>query len=171
MPVVLIRHTKPLIANGICYGQTDIMTNAGDIPVVVEKVAHLKNPIVYSSPLRRCLILAENLSENEQIDHRLKELNFGQWEMKPWNEIVGKEAELWFANFVYTPCPDGESFHDLYLRAVSFFNEKLKTTTNDTIVVTHAGVIRALHAHVNNIPLEKSFDLKVDFGEVITLIP
>ena len=46
-----------------------------------EKV-DLKRVLIFSSSLKRCKKLASQLSKDFIIDSRLKELNFGDWEMK-----------------------------------------------------------------------------------------
>ncbi|UCS92839.1 alpha-ribazole phosphatase [Echinicola marina] len=174
MEIFLIRHTQPAIEKGICYGQTDLELASSfekDLRLVEENLPQNINfQSIYSSPLKRCKKLAVGLFGNFIIeDHRLKELDFGDWEMKAWNKIPHKELNPWMEDFVHTPCPNGESYHKLSNRGIDFLNELNKLPAGPIAIVTHAGPIRAMHAHVNNIALKDSFDLKVEYGEIIRL--
>ena len=92
MNLFAIRHTSVAVEPGICYGQTDVPV-ADSFIVEKEKLAaqlyNVEFDKIYSSPLSRCKLLAENLFQKEQIvfDERLKELNFGDWELKTWDAI------------------------------------------------------------------------------------
>lgn len=172
MELFLVRHTHVAVEKGICYGISDVPLSSDfetETNEVLHQLFHLDNPSVYSSPLKRCAILAEKLSTNVIYDTRLKELNFGKWEMKPWGEIYGPEADQWMKNFVTTKCPGGESFIDLSVRVRSFVNDLSKTNHHNVVVVTHGGIIRTILAWVQGIPLEKSFNIEVCYGQVFTI--
>ena len=57
MEIYLIRHTTPLVEQGICYGQTDLdiahnfQEEVEDIKVALQ---HFNPDKVYTSPLMRC---------------------------------------------------------------------------------------------------------------------
>ncbi|WP_186756649.1 alpha-ribazole phosphatase [Echinicola salinicaeni] len=174
MEIFLIRHTQPAINKGICYGQTDLDLAESFEKELTAVRKNIPNNInfqsVYSSPLKRCKKLAIGLFGDGIIeDHRLMELNFGAWEMKAWNKIPQEELNPWMEDFVHIPCPNGESYHELSNRGIDFLNELNKLSVGPIAIITHAGPIRAIHAHVNNIALKDSFELKVDYGEVIRL--
>lgn len=174
MEIFLIRHTQPAIKKGICYGQTDLgLANSfeKELGLIKESIPQDINfKSVFSSPLKRCKELAIRLFGNHiKEDQRLMELNFGDWEMKPWNEIPEEELNPWMSDFVHIPCPNGESYNQLSDRAIDFLNELNKLSSGPIAIITHAGPIRAIHAFVNNIALKDSFELRVDYGEVIKL--
>ena len=182
MEIYLIRHTTPHISHDICYGQSDI-TLADSFK---EELQNLRSKlpghfdVIYSSPLKRCKHLAQNLSgASIQYDERLLELNFGSWEMKRWNEIDQDALKSWMNHFVEQKTPGGESFHELWTRGTSFLqdlkrmfpakrpNESFGAQQNETIaLVTHAGIIRAIIAHILGMPLKNAFQLKIDYGAV-----
>ncbi|WP_299157556.1 alpha-ribazole phosphatase [uncultured Tenacibaculum sp.] len=171
MEIILIRHTTPNIAKGICYGQADIPladTFAEEIiPILKINELNSSNTIYYSSPLQRCKLLAQKLSDTINFDNRLKELDFGDWELKKWNDINKNELDIWMNDFVNVSTTNGESYLDLHNRTVVFLNEIKLLEKEKAIIVTHAGVIRSLWSYINNSPLEKSFDLKLDYGHII----
>jgi alpha-ribazole phosphatase len=174
MEVYLVRHTTPDIEKGICYGQADLPLAPSfpeELQSILEKHPKLKNAdSIYSSPLQRCKQLAEALEPKQlHCDPRLQELHFGDWELKPWDAIPPAEMTPWMEDFVNYPCPNGESFVNLYNRVLSFKDDLLKTNADQSIIVTHAGVIRSFLSYVNDTPLVKAFDYKVAYGEVITI--
>ncbi|RBW63124.1 alpha-ribazole phosphatase [Tenacibaculum sp. E3R01] len=173
MEIILIRHTTPDIAKGICYGQSDINIRDSFLeeikPILKEIPVNNENVTFYSSPLKRCAILAKELTTKITFDNRLKELNFGDWELKKWDEINRVDLDIWMNDFVNVPTKNGESYIDLHQRTTSFLKELKQNKTKKAIIVTHAGVIRSIWSYINNIPLEKSFDLKLAYGAIIKL--
>ncbi|WP_214983467.1 alpha-ribazole phosphatase [Tenacibaculum dicentrarchi] len=171
MEIILVRHTTPNIEKGICYGQADI----GVIDTFLEEVQPILKEVpvndtetaYYSSPLKRCKLLAEQLSDTIIFDDRLKELDFGDWELKKWDDINKPELDIWMNDFVNITVTNGESYIDLHNRTVEFLNELKSLKKQRVVIVTHAGVIRSLWAYVNNISLENSFDLKLKYGDII----
>lgn len=172
MEIYLIRHTAPHIEKGICYGKSDIEV-ADTFFAEVENIRQ-RLPCgiekVYSSPSKRCMVLAEELfpSHTIQYDDRLKELNFGEWEMQLWNEIDKTELSKWMADFVTVATPGGESYMQLHERVTDFFHSL--TEVKKLAIVSHGGVIRSILSHVNNLSLKNSFDaFSIGYGCVIGL--
>jgi alpha-ribazole phosphatase len=172
MEIYLIRHTTPDIEKGICYGQSDIPlkdTFSIEANNILKSIP--KNfDKVYSSPLQRCTQLANYIDENITIDTRLMELNFGSWELKKWEEIPDDEIQPWYDDWVNTCTNNGESYQELQNRVLSFLKE-VPTHFNRIAIVTHAGVIRSLWAHLNKKELKNSFDfLDIEYGAVLKII-
>nr|BFF37739.1 alpha-ribazole phosphatase [Tenacibaculum mesophilum] len=172
MEVILVRHTTPDISKGICYGQADIKvatTFEEEVSSILKKVpVNDADVTYYSSPLKRCKLLAKKLSANVIFDNRLKELDFGDWELQKWNDIDKKELDIWMNDFVKTPAKNGESYIDLHKRTTNFLTELTTKNHQKVVLVTHAGVMRSLWAYMNEIPLEKSFELKLNYGDTLT---
>lgn len=171
MEILLVRHTTPNIEKGICYGHADIDVQTSfskELELIKEQIQPKKTDLVFSSPLLRCKKLAESLYETVIYDDRLKEINFGDWELKKWNEIEEKALNLWMSNFVTAAPTNGEAFADLYLR-VSNFIKNLPKPSKRIVIITHAGVMRSFFCYKNNIALEKAFELKLSYGEILSL--
>lgn len=173
MKIILIRHTTPKIAKGICYGQSDLDitdTFFEEIKPILKKVS-VNNPeiVYYSSPLKRCKKLAEKLSNTIIFDNRLKELNFGDWELQNWNDINKKELDYWMSDFLKVAPTNGESYLDLHTRTTNFLLEIAKQKHKKIAIITHAGVIRSLYSFINKTSLETSFDLKLKYGQVVEI--
>lgn len=173
MEIILIRHTTPKIAKGICYGQSDLDitdTFLEEIKPIIKIVPANNNEIsYYSSPLKRCRKLAEKLSNKVIFDDRLKELDFGDWELQNWNDINQKELDIWMKDFVNVPVTNGESYMDLHARTADFLLEIAKQKHNKVVIITHAGVIRSLYSFIKKTSLENSFDLKLQYGQVLEI--
>lgn len=173
MEIYLVRHTKPNIKEGICYGVTDVSLSE-DYPISFEKI---KNELkvdetfaVYSSPLKRCCLMAEFLSPGKyKVDNRLKEISFGKWEETAWNELPLDEFEKWSSDFVNNPTPGDETFVQLQNRVVEFYDEIIKTKQDKVIIVSHAGNIRALISHILAMPLTHAFRLETSMGGITKL--
>lgn len=172
MELYLVRHTTPAIKKGICYGQADIDVTANflqEAQVILQQLTIDHNTKVYSSPLKRCKLLAEHFQKTVHYDRRLLELDFGTWELQPWNSIPKKELDPWMADYVNTCTNQGESYSQLQKRVLDFFYSIPHQPNSTTIVVTHAGVIRALLAHLLHRSLQDSFDIQVHYGHVIKM--
>ncbi len=177
MEIYLVRHTETVAENGVCYGNTNVALKKPYLDKF-QRIAgqiNIKNPLIYSSPLIRCAKLANYLNHKFQqkvfFDVRLKEMNFGQWEMKKWDEIDKDHLQLWMKDFVNQGVPGGESFVQLNNRVNQFIdNELLKIKSQrPAIIVTHAGVLRCFLCRSRNIALKDSFNITVDYGSVFKI--
>ena len=168
MEIYLIRHTTPDVAKGVCYGQTDLNL-AKTYPQEFERLkAHLPETfdLLYTSPLQRCAQLAESLASEMQVDDRLMEMDFGDWEMKPWADIPQEVLNPWMQDFVKTPVPGGESFGELIERVDAVWQEISKQDVDRILVVTHGGVIRSVLGAVLGMDPKQFFSMEIDYGGV-----
>lgn len=175
MELYLVRHTTPAIQPGICYGHAELDLSADaatEMAAVRAKLADVQPAAFYTSPLLRCRRLASALPWGEATqDARLKELHFGDWELQRWDAIPREIFDYWATRFVEHAPPGGETFRELYLRAVDFFDECADRHAGGVVVaVTHAGVIRSLLAHALKLPLENVPGFHLDFGGVTKLM-
>ena len=173
MDIYLVRHSAVYNPNKLCYGQSEIPLEENftqDFDWLEEELTDVLkiNSIFYSSVLRRCTKMAAYLSkDNYIIDDRIKELNFGDWELTAWDNINNKDLNRWMADFVNFTVPNGENFVTLSKRCIQFWEEiKEQSNFDNIIIVTHAGVIRSLLAHILNFPLDKAFDLQIDYSSI-----
>lgn len=137
------RHPRPIGAEGRCIGARS------DLAVDPRKAKRLGHRIrafarrhglpraVACSPLRRCRAVGEWLRRwgfQLRIDERLRELDFGAWDGRPWHEIPQTEIDAWVSAFsAYRP-GGGESLNDLFARLRS---------PGCALLVGHAGWITA----------------------------
>lgn len=176
MEIYLVRHTETTCEKGICYGQSDVNLVHPFESVFENILSQLPSEaIILSSPLKRCVTLAKYIQNNIKTisyeeDKRLMEMNFGDWEMKKWNDISPEQLNPWMEDFVNIRVSNGESFVDLHKRVSDFLSEqKSKPTDIPLIIIAHAGVIRSILCYHSSLPLKDAFQNKVDFGEVIKI--
>ena len=173
MKLICIRHTSVAVPKGICYGQSDVGL-AESYPVERMKISNQlpEHSIdrIFCSPLSRCQTLAKDLFPEYEIvlDDRLKELNFGQWEMQTWDSISQtEEAKSWFNDFVAVTCPGGESFNDQINRTADFLDELKQLNFTSVVVVAHGGILRSIHCLIKGTTPLDAFKSKVDYGEIV----
>lgn len=150
MKLWLVRHARPLIAAGVCYGATDVPADAQQTQATAARLAPLLPPglAVRTSPLLRCSALAEQLHALRpdlplQVDSRLREMDFGCWEGQRWDDIPRVAFDDWTADFGEARFGGRESVNEL-LRRVAVAREDVLAKGQDALWVTHAGVLRAL---------------------------
>lgn len=174
MEIYLIRHTEPLIDKDVCYGQTDVPIDKTIFEQTTNDMLSLlpeKADALYSSSLMRCSHLAQYLQTKYKdlvADHNslLKELDFGDWENKKWDDINQIDLQKWMNDFVNETVPGGESFIDLHHRTKLFLCLLNKSNYTSVIVVTHAGVIRSVCSHIQQTLLKDAFSITCNYGSV-----
>ncbi|WP_165901835.1 histidine phosphatase family protein [Reinekea marinisedimentorum] len=167
----LIRHDAVAV-RGICYGQTDIDAAIAYTESAQKVKAHLPATpaVVYSSPLKRCAKLAEACFPAQHIafSPELMEVNFGDWEMKPWSEISRASIDRWAQSPTSFQFPNGEHLLAFQHRVEAIYTE-LTGLPQDTCVFTHGGVIRLMQALRANEPWQNWLQTPAPFAGVVEL--
>lgn len=123
---------------------------------------------VITSPSRRCMRTAEALGLSYEPDKRLLELNFGEWELRSWEEIYNDSlSKSWFDNYLDVSPPGGETLRDLHLRVGDFLSDLQNREESKVCIIGHAGSIRSIIAHLRGIPLTHFFSISVPLGSLI----
>ena len=161
MKVYLLRHTSLNVRENTFYGQTDLdvsenfLDELSEIKRKITKYKIKEGEIeIFSSPLKRCSLLARNLFRSFSTDSRLKELYFGDWEMKKFEDIPIEQIKSWENDIINFEIPNGESNKVFFERLKSFCDETTKLR-KDIFVVAHAGSINCIISYLAGIPFEK----------------
>ena len=176
MEVILVRHTAPDVPAGTCYGQTDVPlknTFAAEAAAVREALSALGQPdAVYTSPLSRCVRLAEFCGYPDAIlDNRLLEMNFGEWEMQRYEEIHDPYIEDWYADYINLPVPGGESFTMQYERVSDFLSELSRQPFSRVLIFAHGGVLACAKIFAGpTAPKEAFFNLTPYGGHICIIL-
>jgi alpha-ribazole phosphatase len=178
----LIRHPLPVIDKGLCYGSSDLAVTEEECRSVLENVSPALPPYVplYSSPLQRCVFLAEPLAAAlnagpVRYDPRLMEMHFGSWEQRAWDDLPREEIDQWASDVVGYRPGGGENVLNVAQRIDSFCGDLLQRGHGQAIIVCHAGTIRLLQARAQNLPVLQmamhaaTNTQAIAFGEVLTL--
>ena len=149
MTLWLVRHARPLIAPGVCYGALDVPADATATRHAAANLAAVlpEGVTMISSTLQRCELLAQSIQAlrpdlTYKIDVRLTEMNFGSFEGIPWDSIAISAYDAWTADFWCHRFGGKESLADLMSRVASAWDEA-HAQGQSQVWVTHAGVIRA----------------------------
>lgn len=170
MALIWLRHTRPAITEGVCYGATDLAC-AGDFETASATVLAGIPPVdrIISSPLRRCRSLAERVAAERAapltIDDRLRELAFGSWENRAWSKIARTEIDAWASDFHHARPHGGESVAMLTERVRKAL-QALGACDGTSLIVTHLGVIRAAMALAAR---ADAWQARIGFGEWVQL--
>lgn len=155
MRLILVRHPRPLVAPGVCYGSSDLPAAEDDIgrvhAALVASASIPPGTPVYSSPLQRCAVLASRLGAHT-LDARLAEMDFGAWELRSWDDIPRAEVDAWAAGLVHYRPGGGESVLQVAERVAAFRADLLREQNGtehrrrQAVIICHAGTIRLLAA-------------------------
>lgn len=125
---------------------------------------------ILSSPLSRCSDFANALAEKHGItvgtDDRLKEVGFGEWEGKTPEQLKLErleEYEAFYCDPVNARPAGAEVLHSFIQRVTDAYEEAIARHRGQHIlIVTHAGVIRAMLAYVLHAEPLGLYRIKVD---------
>ena len=173
MELTLIRHTRPTLPADVCIGQMDVECAAG-WEAHAERIARVVGAPdrLITSPLKRCQVLAERLGVSykltPELDPRLLELSFGEWQNRRWSEIGHTATQVLGADFFDHAPPGGESYRDMMKRVDSFLVD-LGESFERVAVVSHSGPIRALLVRCLDLPAEAGARFDLGFGRASRL--
>jgi alpha-ribazole phosphatase len=155
MRIALIRHPRPLVAAGTCYGRLDVPLHPEAAIVAPPALAGIGR--VWSSPARRCRTLADVIAAAVAlpliVDARLLELDFGQWEGRSWDDVPRADLDRWASSPLTFAPPRGESGSALIAR-VGDFHATLHADGQDCAVVSHGGPLKILSALLDGRPVD-----------------
>ena len=124
---------------------------------------------IYASDLSRAYETVKPLADELGIeiikDENLREIDVGKWQgmlIETVKENYPEEFELYRANPGILRFVDGESYEDAMYRSSGAFEKIAQENDGKTVVVgTHGGIIRALNAKWDRVPLEKMKDIAI----------
>ncbi|MCQ2295127.1 MAG: alpha-ribazole phosphatase [Bacteroidales bacterium] len=173
MELYFIRHTSVAVAPGICYGSSDVAlspTFAQEAEGVAERLSGIAFDHVFSSPLTRAVELARYCGHGQPtIDSRVSEVDYGRWEMQPYDQIPPEEIQPWYDNWRYVRPPDGESFHDQYLRVSDFINQVKRHEWERVAVFCHGGVLLCAAIYAGQLQFDQEYNIHFPYGGVLTI--
>ena len=159
MKFVLIRHLAPLIEPGICYGRLDVPPDpaTGEQAEALASHPALRGVTqVWTSPSRRCHGLAEIIAAALVVplasDARLRELDFGDWEGRRWDDIDRTSLDPWAASPLTFAPPAGESGAALIKRTRDFLASL--DWNRSCAIVSHGGPLKVLAALLEGTPVD-----------------
>lgn len=173
MKLIMVRHTSVDVTPGTCYGQSDVGLRESfpvEAAAVASRIARYAPDRIYTSPLSRCVRLAEHCGYSSALrDARLMEINFGEWEMKRFDEITDPRINEWYDDFFNVRATGGESFADQQARVADFLDDLRDSGCRCVIVFAHGGTILQAMMLQGQATKENAFDMQPPYGGVIEM--
>ena len=150
MKLWLVRHAKPLVEKGMCYGRLDVSAHQSYTEIATNNLINALSEssavqLLMTSPRQRTKHLANLLAKRLKLDlveeERLAEMDFGKWEGFLWEDIPKSAIDDWTEDFNNHAFGGGESTGQLLHRVWQLMQN---ATGKDQLWVTHAGVIKAV---------------------------
>ena len=129
--------------------------------------------VIVSSPYKRCKDFAEQLAEEKQcplhINKAFQEMNFGDWTGQTlkslWEKNETAFTQLWQSPETFV-APNGEAMLAFIKRVQHAWKQLLKEHAGQSILlITHAGIIRALLAEILNISQASTLRFHLGYAE------
>jgi len=172
LKLILVRHGETLSnRENRVQGITD--TELSDYGrVQVEKLAESlrSEPVesIVSSPLKRAYQTAQAICKFHkaaiEVENNLQEMNHGDFEDVTIAELKEKHLPFlkqWFNDPASVAMPNGESLHDLQIRAWSAIEKIIKTSMN-ILVVSHGMTIMTILCKIKNLELSHAREMLVN---------
>jgi broad specificity phosphatase PhoE len=178
--MILVRHGETLSnRENRVQGITD--TELSDYGrMQVEKLAEsLKTDlieVIISSPLKRAYQTASAIGKFHnvaiEIERNLQELNHGDFENVAIEELKKTHLSFikqWFNNPASVAMPNGESLHDVQMRAWSAIERIINKSKTNILVVSHSMTIMTILCKIRNIDLSFAREVRVDVASKTTV--
>jgi len=151
-------------------GWADLPADLSDDAALARIRAHLPaDALIVSSDLSRAVDTATAIQgARRRLPHRpkLREINFGTWELKPHAEIEAEDPELAFAYWDQpgeVRPPEGESWNEVCARVDTEVDSLLaEHAGDDLIIVAHFGVILTQIQRALKIEPQEAFGHRID---------
>ncbi|MBU5671845.1 histidine phosphatase family protein [Paenibacillus brevis] len=170
-------------------GHSDLELLSGEGAALAQlpaKLADIQFAKVYCSDLIRCretlTRVRPDLAMVAYYDARIRELNFGEWEGKTYEELKDCETyREWIDDPASHVPPGGESWEQFESRVADFYSELQKNAADlflnnenaalpaSVLIVTHGGVISLLAGKLAGGRDFHDPDFKIAPGEILRL--
>lgn len=176
--VGLLRHGETTAGGFRGAGSDDPLTPAGEQAMWQAVGERPRWQRVVCSPLQRCHGPASRFAAAWdvplQVEPRLRELHFGDWEGQTAEALMHRDADAlgrFWQDPLGHPPPNGESLAAFRDRVLGAWSEALVEPGDRVLAVTHAGVIRLLRAHLAGWPLEQLLAIEVPLASLHLVEP
>jgi broad specificity phosphatase PhoE len=161
-------HAKSMV------GWSDIPADLSDTAAIERLRGFLPHAPVVSSDLLRASATADALQRDIRLPHdpNLREINFGDWELKTFAEVQADDPETirayWETPGHVAP-PNGESWNAVRTRVDNAIDSYLAQNHKDLIIVAHFGVILTQVQRALGIDAYTAFGHRIDNLSVTAL--
>ncbi|MDA1257590.1 MAG: histidine phosphatase family protein [Chloroflexi bacterium] len=159
--VILVRHGETeWNVTGRAQGQYDQPLNERGLAQAEMAGRHVRDlfdvELTWSSDLSRCARTADALGSPVRLTEAIREVNFGEWEGRRWDEVRQGNpdgAERFSSGDPLFRPPGGESMSEVVARARRFVDEsRLLDAEGDVAIVGHGGSLKCLLVVLLDLP-------------------
>jgi alpha-ribazole phosphatase len=153
MKLWLLRHARVVLPPGLCYGASDVPADDSLTTEGAQAIAPLlpAGLPVRVSDLGRAQQMHRALRDHRsdlgkvRTDPRIREMDFGSWELQRWDAVPRAAFDAWMADFAHHRFGGTESVDQLILRVADAIDDTRAAVGSDgtALWITHAGVIRS----------------------------
>jgi broad specificity phosphatase PhoE len=170
--ILFVRHgeTERNRAGGF-QGRSDLgltATGRAAVAALARRLRAESPAAVVTSPLRRAVesakILASECALDVEVDDRLVELDYGEWEGRPLADVGADEWRRWQDDPAFAP-PGGERLADVGARIAVFCSERAPGEQR-VVAVSHVSPIKAAAAWALGAPDAIAFRCHLDLASV-----
>ena len=174
----LIRHPEPDEAvRGICYGSLDVPLSPHGIEQaqsIARWLSRHRLDAIYTSPSQRCVETARCIAAGRSCPvepaDALRELDFGDFEGRPYNEIAELHPVLyreWMEHPTEVHFSGGENFKQMADRVIATTRELVSRHSGQHLAfVSHGGAIRIILADALGVPPNNIFRIAQRYGAI-----
>ena len=169
--IAFVRHGQTAAnRDGQLQGRADPpLTDLGEAQARAVAAALASTPVtrVVASPLQRAIATARAIADahglSVDIDDRLVELDYGDWDARGLRDVSPEEWDAWRADVHFTP-PGGESLVSVTARIVEFCVEQ--AADGFTVAVSHVSPIKAAVCWALGVDERASWRMHLDLATV-----
>jgi alpha-ribazole phosphatase len=179
LQIDLLRHGESELSHTLRGSLDDALTPLGwqQMQRSIDQSGDPHWDMIFSSPLQRCRLFAEQLAHQQQIplklDPNLQEMHFGDWEGQSIAMLYQQFPEL-LADFwqqpMQTTLPNAESmqqFQQRVSRALNNIQQQMQMQQQRrALLVTHGGVIKLLKCIALTQPLNDLLKMTAELGQL-----
>lgn len=174
--IAFVRHGEtPPNRAGLLLGRSDVvLTDRGRAQAerLAKVLAGADVERVLSSPLRRARDTAAPIAAacncRVDVDDRLIEVDYGEWEGRPFGDLEPAVVARWHDDGSFAP-PGGESLAVVADRVASFCDERLDDHV--VVAVSHVSPIKAAATWTLRVPPEVAWRMRLDVASITRIAP
>jgi len=169
----LLRH-GPTTADGRLLGRGDAPLTADAVDLLRAQAARRRWRTIITSPLGRATasaaVVGAELDVAPRVDADWREIDFGDWEGRKISELQGTTFDAFLKDPATTAPPGGEAW-PVFLDRVSRALDRAAADCDraPTVVVTHAGAMRAALAATTGLTFDHLWRLRLACATRVTL--
>ena len=170
--ITILRHGETPLTGLFCGSSDPELTGDGWDSLVARTKDGAWDRVI-TSPLRRCHAFAESLELPLDVDARVREMDFGDWEGKSTEEVWNADQKALTAFWddpTANPAPGGEPWAVMCARTSEAFEEIGREAQGQRLLlITHAGVMRSLLVTQLGLPFASAWKVSLPTASVLEM--